>query len=148
MRVYLRDGSAPTILTCCHTEIEAADPTFHLTQSQYTDTGPSSPSKYPPPPFACPAPPPPTYLPHSHLLAPPPPYLPQSPYESPPPPPTYCLPHLLALYPTYLPDPPPTVPPPPPQSTCTLTILRNRGLRVIPSDLQWNCFKSRTTHRP
>ena len=23
--------------TCCHTEIEAADPTFHLTQSQYTD---------------------------------------------------------------------------------------------------------------
>ena len=30
--------------TCCHTEIEAADPTFHLTQSQYTDTGPTSPS--------------------------------------------------------------------------------------------------------
>ena len=29
--------------TCCHTEIEAADPTFHLTQSQYTDTGPTSP---------------------------------------------------------------------------------------------------------
>ena len=24
---------------CCHTEIEVADPTFHLTQSQYTDTG-------------------------------------------------------------------------------------------------------------
>ena len=30
--------------TCCHTEIEVADPTFHLTQSQYTDTGPTSPS--------------------------------------------------------------------------------------------------------
>ena len=30
--------------TCCHTEIEVADPTFYLTQSQYTDTGPSSPS--------------------------------------------------------------------------------------------------------
>ena len=29
--------------TCCHTEIEAADQTFHLTQSQYTDTGPTSP---------------------------------------------------------------------------------------------------------
>ena len=28
--------------TCCHTEIEAADQTFHLTQSQYTDTGPNS----------------------------------------------------------------------------------------------------------
>ena len=30
-------------LTCCHTEIEVADETFHLTQSQYTDTGPTSP---------------------------------------------------------------------------------------------------------
>ena len=30
--------------TCYHTEIEVADPTFHLTQSQYTDTGPTSPS--------------------------------------------------------------------------------------------------------
>ena len=30
--------------TCCHTEIEVADPTFHLTQSQYTDTRPTSPS--------------------------------------------------------------------------------------------------------
>ena len=29
--------------TCCHTEIEAADPTFYLTQSQYSDTGPTSP---------------------------------------------------------------------------------------------------------
>ena len=33
--------------TCCHTEIEAADPTFHLTQSQYTDPGPTSPSADP-----------------------------------------------------------------------------------------------------
>ena len=32
--------------TCCHTEIEVAD-TFHLTQSQYTDTGLSSPSADP-----------------------------------------------------------------------------------------------------
>ena len=30
--------------TCCHTEIETADQTFYLTQSQYTDTGPTSPS--------------------------------------------------------------------------------------------------------
>ena len=28
--------------TCCHTEIEVADQTFCLTQSQYTDTGPTS----------------------------------------------------------------------------------------------------------
>ena len=34
-------------LTCCHTEIEVADPTFYLTQSQYTDTGPISPSADP-----------------------------------------------------------------------------------------------------
>ena len=33
--------------TCCHTEIEAADQTFHLTKSQYTDTGPTSPSADP-----------------------------------------------------------------------------------------------------
>ena len=33
--------------TCCHTEIEAADQTFHLTQSQYPDTGPTSPSADP-----------------------------------------------------------------------------------------------------
>ena len=30
--------------TCCHTEIEVADPTFYLTQSHYTDTGPTGPS--------------------------------------------------------------------------------------------------------
>ena len=30
--------------TCYHTEAEGADRTFYLTQSQYTDTGPSSPS--------------------------------------------------------------------------------------------------------
>ena len=33
--------------TCCHTETEAADPTFRPTQSQYTDTGPTSPSADP-----------------------------------------------------------------------------------------------------
>ena len=33
--------------TCCHTVIEVADQTFHLTQSQYTDTGPTSPSADP-----------------------------------------------------------------------------------------------------
>ena len=33
--------------TCCHTEIEVADPTFYLTQSQCTDTGPASPSADP-----------------------------------------------------------------------------------------------------
>ena len=34
-------------LTWCHTEIEVADQTFYLTQSQYTDTGPTSPSADP-----------------------------------------------------------------------------------------------------
>ena len=38
--------------TCCHTEAEDADPTFHLTQSQYTDTRPTSPSTDPLPPGA------------------------------------------------------------------------------------------------
>ena len=33
--------------TRCHTEIEVVEQTFHLTQSQYTDTGPTSPSTYP-----------------------------------------------------------------------------------------------------
>ena len=33
--------------TCRHIEIEVADPTFHLTHSQYTDTGPTSPSADP-----------------------------------------------------------------------------------------------------
>ena len=33
--------------TCYHTEIEVADQTFYLTQSQYTDTGPTSPSADP-----------------------------------------------------------------------------------------------------
>ena len=33
--------------TCCHTEIEVADQTFYPTQSQYTDTGPTSPSADP-----------------------------------------------------------------------------------------------------
>ena len=30
--------------TCCHTEMQVADQTFYLTQSHYTDTGPTSPS--------------------------------------------------------------------------------------------------------
>ena len=29
--------------SCCHFKIEVADQTFHLTQSQHTDTGPDSP---------------------------------------------------------------------------------------------------------
>ena len=33
--------------TCCHTETEVADQTFHLTRSQSTDTGPTSPSTDP-----------------------------------------------------------------------------------------------------
>ena len=33
--------------TFCHTEVEAADQTFYLTRSQYTDTGPTSPSADP-----------------------------------------------------------------------------------------------------
>ena len=32
---------------CCHTETEVADPTFYPTQSQYIDTGPTSPSADP-----------------------------------------------------------------------------------------------------
>ena len=38
--------------TCCHTEIEVADQTFYLTQSQYTDTGSTSPSVDPITPVA------------------------------------------------------------------------------------------------
>ena len=45
--VYLRDGSAQTILRSATLEIEVADPTFYLTQSQYTDTGRTSPSADP-----------------------------------------------------------------------------------------------------
>ena len=33
--------------TYCHTEVEAADQTFYLTKSQYTDTGPTRPSADP-----------------------------------------------------------------------------------------------------
>ena len=39
--------------TCCHTEIEVADQTFYLTQPQYTDAGPTSPSTDPITPDAC-----------------------------------------------------------------------------------------------
>ena len=38
MLVYLRNSDN---FTCCHTEIEAADQTLFLTQSQYTDAGPT-----------------------------------------------------------------------------------------------------------
>ena len=38
--------------TCCHTEIEVADPTLHLTQSQYTDSRLTSPSTDPTTPGA------------------------------------------------------------------------------------------------
>ena len=38
--------------TCCHTEVEVADQTFYLTQSQYTDTGSTSPSADPLTPIA------------------------------------------------------------------------------------------------
>ena len=47
MRVYLRDGSAQTILRAATTETEVADQSFNLTQSQHTDTGPTSPSADP-----------------------------------------------------------------------------------------------------
>ena len=33
--------------TCCHTEVEVVDQTFYLTQSQYTDIGPTSASADP-----------------------------------------------------------------------------------------------------
>ena len=33
--------------TCCHTEIEVADQTFYISQSQYTDTRPTSPNTDP-----------------------------------------------------------------------------------------------------
>ena len=33
--------------TCCHTEIEVVDQTFYLTQSHYTDTGPTRPCSDP-----------------------------------------------------------------------------------------------------
>ena len=39
--------SSPDNCTCCHTEKEVADQPFHLIQSQYTDTGPTSPSTDP-----------------------------------------------------------------------------------------------------
>ena len=47
MLVHLRDGSAQASVMCCHTETEAADQTFYITQSQYTDTRPTNPSTDP-----------------------------------------------------------------------------------------------------
>ena len=46
MRVYLRDGSARTILRAAHWE-RSCNQTFCLIQSQHTDTGPTSPSTVP-----------------------------------------------------------------------------------------------------
>ena len=45
--MYLRDGSAQTIVRAATLEIEVADQTFYLTLSQSTDTGPTSPSADP-----------------------------------------------------------------------------------------------------
>ena len=45
--VYLRGGSAQTIVLAAVLEIEVADPTFYLTQLQYTDTRPTSSSPEP-----------------------------------------------------------------------------------------------------
>ena len=47
MRVYLRDGSAQTILRAATLRQKLQIRLFYLTQSQYTDTGPTSPSAEP-----------------------------------------------------------------------------------------------------
>ena len=49
MLVYLRDGVRMCLNNCtyCHIEIEVADQTSYLTQSQYTDTGLTSPRANP-----------------------------------------------------------------------------------------------------
>ena len=39
-----QDRTCSDNCTCCHTEIEVADPTYCLAKTQYTDTGPASPS--------------------------------------------------------------------------------------------------------
>ena len=41
--VYLRGGSSQTIVRAATLRIDAADQTSYLTQSPYTDTGPTSP---------------------------------------------------------------------------------------------------------
>ena len=49
-RTFQQHSGASQTLVClnsctsCHAEIEVADETFRLTQSQYSDTGPTSPS--------------------------------------------------------------------------------------------------------
>ena len=42
MLTYLRDRSAQTVVRVAILRVEVADQTFYLTQSQYTDTGPTS----------------------------------------------------------------------------------------------------------
>ena len=44
---YISGRVSSDNLTCCHTQREIADPTFHPTQIQYTNTGPTSPSADP-----------------------------------------------------------------------------------------------------
>ena len=46
MLVYLTDRSAHTILRAAK-QVDVADQTFHLNQSQYADTQPTSPSTDP-----------------------------------------------------------------------------------------------------
>ena len=41
------EGGMSDEFTCCHTEIQVADQTFYLSQSQYTDIGPTNPSTDP-----------------------------------------------------------------------------------------------------
>ena len=47
LHASVSQGRICSIFACCHTEIEVADQTFYITQSQYTDTGPTSPSADP-----------------------------------------------------------------------------------------------------
>ena len=44
MPVYLRERTCSDKSTYCYTETEVAHQTFYLIQTQYTDTGPASPS--------------------------------------------------------------------------------------------------------
>ena len=52
MLVYLRDGSSQTSVRAATPRKKLQTPTFYLTQSQYIDTGPTSPSVDPIPPGA------------------------------------------------------------------------------------------------
>ena len=98
MLVYHRDGSCSDKCTCCHIEREVSEPTFRLTQSQYTDTRQTSPNTDTITPLSqLPVPPPLSQLPVP--LHPFPDYLP--PYQTPssPPPNTSSSPLNLAVPP-------------------------------------------------